>query len=115
HATVDMPAQQVHDLGKAQMDKILAEMKDIGQRSFGFDDPTALLKLVKTDAKYRFKSREELIKTAESAVVRAKDALPRWFGMLPMAPVIVEPYPAFLEKTARRSGRAAAGRRQAGQ
>ena len=41
-----------------------------------------------------------MIKTAESTVQRAKDALPKWFGMLPMAPVIVEPYPAFLEKTA---------------
>ncbi|HEX5068968.1 MAG TPA: DUF885 domain-containing protein [Vicinamibacterales bacterium] len=100
HATVDMPAQQIHDLGRAQMDKILAEMKEIGQRSFGVEDPAALLKLVKTDPKYRFKSRDELIKTAESAVARAKDALPKWFGMLPMAPVIVEPYPAFLEKTA---------------
>lgn len=100
HATVDMSAQQIHDLGKAQMEKIWAEMKEIGQRSFGVDDPAALLKLVKTDPKYRFKSRDELIKTAESAVARAKDALPKWFGMLPMAPVIVEPYPAFLEKTA---------------
>jgi uncharacterized protein (DUF885 family) len=26
--------------------------------------------------------------------------LPKWFGLLPSAPVIVEPYPAFLEKTA---------------
>jgi len=100
HATVDMTAQQIHDLGKAQMDRIVAEMKDIGHRSFGVDDPAALLKLVKTDPKYRFKSRDELIKTAESALARAKDALPKWFGLLPMAPVIVEPYPAFLEKTA---------------
>jgi len=100
HATVDMTAQQVHDLGQAQMDKIVAEMKEIGQRSFNVDDPAALIKLVKTDPKYRFKSRDELIKTAESSVQRAKDALPKWFGTLPMAPVIVEPYPAFLEKTA---------------
>ena len=100
HATVDMPAQEIHDLGKKQMDLITAEMKTIGQRSFNTSDPAALLKLVTTDPKYRFKSREELIKTAESAVARAKDALPKWFGLIPMAPVIVEPYPAFLEKTA---------------
>jgi uncharacterized protein (DUF885 family) len=100
HATVSMTPQEIHDLGKAQMEKITAEMKTIGQRSFNTADPVALLKLVTTDPKYRFKSREELIKTAESAVARAKDALPKWFGILPMAPVIVEPYPAFLEKTA---------------
>jgi len=100
HATVAMTPQEIHDLGKAQMDKITAEMKAIGRRSFNTDDPAALLKLVTTDPKYRFKSREELIKTAESAVARAKDALPKWFGIVPSAPVIVEPYPAFLEKTA---------------
>lgn len=100
HATVSMTPQEIHDLGKAQMEKITAEMKEIGRRSFKIDDPAALLKLVTTDPKYRFKSRDELIKTAESAVARAKAALPQWFGIVPMAPVIVEPYPAFLEKTA---------------
>jgi uncharacterized protein (DUF885 family) len=100
HATVSMTAQEIHDLGKAQMEKITAEMKTIGRRSFNTDDPVALIKLVTTDPKYRFKSRDELIKTAESAVARAKAALPQWFGILPMSPVIVEPYPAFLEKTA---------------
>ena len=101
HATVAMTPQEIHDLGKAQMEKITAEMKDDRPAQLQHvDDPAALLKLVTTDPKYRFKSREELIKTAESAVARAKDALPKWFGTVPMAPVIVEPYPAFLEKTA---------------
>ena len=100
HATVDMSAQQVHDLGLAQMAKITAEMKEIGRRSFNMDDPRALLTLVKTDPKYRFKSRDELIKYAEAAVERSKQAMPKFFGHVPSAPVVVEPYPAFLEKTA---------------
>jgi uncharacterized protein (DUF885 family) len=100
HATVAMPAQEIHDLGTRQIASIQAEMRTIGERSFGVSDPAALLKLVRTDPKYRFKSRDELIKTAESAIARAKAALPKWFSHTPMAPVIVEPYPAFLEKTA---------------
>jgi uncharacterized protein (DUF885 family) len=100
HATVDMTAQQIHDLGLAQMEKITAEMKEVGRRSFNTEDPKALLTLVKTDPKYRFKSRDELIKFAEAAVERAKNAMPKAFGHVPSAPVIVEPYPAFLEKTA---------------
>jgi uncharacterized protein (DUF885 family) len=100
HATVDMTPQQIHDLGLTQMDRILAEMRDIGSRSFGTSDPAKLLALVKADPKYRFKSREALISDAESAVARAKAALPQWFGRLPKAPVIVEPYPPYLEKSA---------------
>ena len=41
-----------------------------------------------------------MIKFAESAVARAKAEVPKWFGHVPGAPVVVEPYPAYLEKTA---------------
>jgi uncharacterized protein (DUF885 family) len=100
HATVAMTAKEVHDLGLAEMAKIQAEMRQIGERSFKVADPIALLKLVRTDPKYRFKSRDELIKYAEAAVARARQALPKAFNRIPSAPVVVEPYPPYLEKTA---------------
>jgi len=100
HATVDLTPQQIHDMGLAEMTKIQGEMREIGKRSFGIEDPATLLAFVKADPKYRFASRAELIKYAEAAVERARQALPKWFGRLPKAPVVVEPYPAFLEKTA---------------
>lgn len=100
HATVSMTPEEIHAVGLEQMDIIQAEMREIGERSFGVSDPTELLNRVKTDPKYRFESREELIAYAESAVERARLAMPRAFGRIPKAPVIVEPYPAFLEKSA---------------
>ncbi|MEI6669876.1 MAG: DUF885 domain-containing protein [Acidobacteriota bacterium] len=100
HATVKMAPQQVHDLGLAQMAKIEDGLRAIGRRSFGTENPAALLTLARTDPKYRFKSREELIKYAEAAVERARLALPNAFGRLPKARVIVEPYPPYLEKSA---------------
>jgi uncharacterized protein (DUF885 family) len=100
HATVDMTPQQIHDMGLAQMEKIQAEMQEIGRRSFGTEDLSKLLAMMKNDSKYRFKSRQELIRYAESAVERAHQVLPQWFGRLPKAKVIVEPYPAYLEKSA---------------
>ncbi len=100
HATVDMTPEQIHQVGTSEMAKIQAEMKEIGKRAFGTDDPKAVLKLAKTDPKYRFKSRNELITFAEAAVARAKAEMPKWFGYVPGAPVIVEPYPSYLEKTA---------------
>jgi uncharacterized protein (DUF885 family) len=82
------------------MAKLLDEMREIGKRSFGVEDPQTLLALVKTDPKYRFKSRDDLIGTAQAALERAKQALPAMFTRIPKAPVIIEPYPPFLEKTA---------------
>ncbi len=100
HATVDMTAQQIHDTGLAEMRKLQDEVSGIGLRMFGTSDPVRVLSMARTDRRYRFGSREELIAYAEAAVERAHTALPQWFGRLPTAPVIVEPYPAFLEKTA---------------
>ncbi len=100
HATVDLPPQQIHDLGLAEMQKIQAEMRTIGRQSFGVEDAVRLIALVKSDPKYRFKSRTELITYAEAAVERARQAALKYVGRMPQAPVVVEPYPPFLEKTA---------------
>jgi uncharacterized protein (DUF885 family) len=100
HASIDLTAQQVHNLGLAQMKLIRGQMAEIGRRSFGTADPARALALMRNDPQYRFKSREELIKYAETAVERARLALPRFFGRVPKAPVIVEPFPAYLETSA---------------
>jgi uncharacterized protein (DUF885 family) len=99
-ATVDLDAAEIHRIGLEQMDRIMAEMAEIGERSFAESDPIKLLQLVKTDPQYLFKSRAEMVAYAEAALARAEAAMPQWFGRLPKAPVIVEPYPAFQEKSA---------------
>jgi uncharacterized protein (DUF885 family) len=99
-ATVDLGAEEIHRIGLEQMDRIMAEMREIGERSFGEPDPLVLLALVKTDPQYLFSSRAEMVAYAEAALARAEAKMPQWFGRLPKAPVIVEPYPPFQEKTA---------------
>jgi uncharacterized protein (DUF885 family) len=99
-ATVDLGAEEIHRIGLEQMERTLAEISEIGQRSFGESDPIALLQLVKTDPQYLFTSRAEMVAYAEAALARAEAAMPQWFDRLPKAPVIVEPYPAFQEKSA---------------
>lgn len=99
-ATVDLSAAQIHRIGLEQMERILAEMSQIGARSFGQPDPLALLQLVKNDPRYRFTGREEMVRYAEAALERAITVLPQWFGRVPKAPVVVEPYPAYQEKSA---------------
>jgi uncharacterized protein (DUF885 family) len=100
HASVDMTAQQIHDTGLAEMRKLHEDIAAIGVRSFGSSDPIKVLALARRDRRYRFDSRDELIAYAEAAVERARQAVPKAFGRIPRAPVVVEPYPAFLEKTA---------------
>lgn len=97
-----LPAQprQVHDTGLREIDGLLAEMKAIGEQSFQTADVPALLQKLRSDPRYLFKSREELIAYSEAALTRARAAAPGWFGLLPRADVRVEPYPKFREKNA---------------
>lgn len=100
HATVDMSPEDVHRTGLEQMQKIRAEMAQVAQRSFNTTDVEGLLASLKTDRRYLFRGRAEMQRAAESAVERARQALPQWFGTLPKAEVTVEPVAAFQEKSA---------------
>jgi uncharacterized protein (DUF885 family) len=97
---VDLTAEEIHRIGLEQMDKVMAEISEIGERSFGESDPLVLLEMIKTEPRYLFTSRQEMVEYAEAALARAKPELPNWFGRIPQAPVIVEPYPEFQEKSA---------------
>jgi uncharacterized protein (DUF885 family) len=98
--TLDVPAQEIHQIGLREMDKIQTEMRTIAQRSFNTTDVPALLESFRTDPKYMFGSREEIVAYAEAAIERGRAAMPRWFGRLPVSDVVVEPYPEFEEKSA---------------
>jgi uncharacterized protein (DUF885 family) len=98
HSSLPVPAKDVHDTGLKQIDRIAGEMKTIAERSFQTSDVPALLQRLRTDKQYLFKSREELISYSQAALARSKAAMPQWFGLLPKADVVIEPYPKFREK-----------------
>jgi uncharacterized protein (DUF885 family) len=97
--TLDLDPKQVHELGLREMARIEAEMRTIGRRSFGTLDVKTLLERLRTDPKYTFRSREELIRVAEDAVTRAKAAAPKMFNRMPKADMIVDPCQPFEEKS----------------
>jgi uncharacterized protein (DUF885 family) len=99
HSSLSMGANEVHALGLAQIEGLTTEMRTIAERSFGTSDVPALLQRLRTDRQYMFRSREELIAYSQAALGRAKAAAPAWFGLLPKADVVIEPYPAFREKS----------------
>ncbi len=100
YSSLSMTPRAVHELGLARMAAVTAEMDTLAIRSFQTHDLPALLERIKTDTAYTYHSREEIIAQAESALARATRALPQWFGVLPKAPVRIEPVPAFREKNA---------------
>jgi uncharacterized protein (DUF885 family) len=92
-------AKEMHATGLEQVARLDAEMKAIGERSFGTGDVPHLLERVRTGKPYLFKNREQLIGYSQAALARAKAAMRDRFGLLPSADVVIQPYPKFREKS----------------
>jgi uncharacterized protein (DUF885 family) len=99
-STLPIAPADVHATGLHQVERMVAEMKAIGERTFHTSDVKALLQRVRTDPEFMFQNREQLIGYSVAALARAKAAAPTWFGLLPKADVRIEPYPKYREKNA---------------
>ncbi len=96
HVTLPLTAEEIHENGLRQMERIQTEMREIGRRSFGTEDTRELLRLVREDPGFAFESREEIVAFAQAAVDRAREAVPEWFGFVPRAEVELRPYPDYM-------------------
>jgi uncharacterized protein (DUF885 family) len=100
NTTVDLTPRQVHEVGLREMASIHEEVREIGARLFGLDEVPEILARFRTDPALLFDTREEILATAEAALERARAEIPRWFGIVPRADVVIQPYPAFQEASA---------------
>lgn len=98
-ATFDIGADEIHATGLRQMDVIETEMRVIGERSFGVSEPAELMNRVRQPP-HLFSSRDEIVSYVEAAVERSRTAVADWFGIVPKARVVVEPYPEWQERSA---------------
>lgn len=88
----------IHAIGMRTVAALESEMRVIAQRAFRTGDVAALLERLRRDTAYTFRTREQMLQSARDALQRARAAMPRWFGRLPRAPIVVESYPAFRER-----------------
>lgn len=99
-STLPLSPRDVHETGVREVARLTAEMAAIAGTSFQAPDLPALLRAFNRERRYMFGGREELIAYSQSALARAKQKMPDWFGRLPAADVRIEPYPKFREKNA---------------
>jgi uncharacterized protein (DUF885 family) len=98
--TLATDAYKVHRTGLERMSAIQAEMRALGERAFGTSDVPALLRRLREDPTLRFRSAADVVANGRGAVARAAEAMPRFLGHPPKAPVEVRPYPEFLRGSA---------------
>ncbi len=83
--TTDKGAQEIHDIGLAQIAKLADEYRSLGPEVVGTDDLDRIFEAMRSDPKLHFESGEQLIEASEVAMQRAWDAMPEWFEVLPQA------------------------------
>lgn len=89
--TTARSAQEIHDIGRAQIEKLAEEYRTLGPEVVGTDDLEQIFRAMRTDPALHFRTGEELVQAAEIAMQRAWDAMPEWFEVLPRARCVVQP------------------------
>ena len=104
YTTTSMTPDQVHTLGLEQVARIHGEMRGIMKQTKFKGDLQAFFKFMREDKRFYAPETEEGRALYLSETQKAKDAvtplLPKWFGVLPQAPLVVKPVEAFREKSA---------------
>jgi uncharacterized protein (DUF885 family) len=96
--TLSLTPSEVYRAGEEQLAAIEQQMQELAEREFGTRDLPGLMRRLREDSAYTFRTRAEILARSTAAIVRARDAMPRWFGRLPEADLRLEEYPEFQQR-----------------
>jgi uncharacterized protein (DUF885 family) len=97
--TTSLSASEIHQIGLDEVKRIETEMEAIGKQ-LGFADLAAFREHIRSDAKLRAKSREEIIERYERYTEGMYAELPKLFGRLPQQRMRILPTESFRERDA---------------
>ncbi|MGA8504126.1 MAG: DUF885 domain-containing protein [Candidatus Sulfotelmatobacter sp.] len=92
--TTRMTADEIHQLGLREMERIEAEMTVIAKKE-GFADLASFRASLKTNPKYIPTSADQILDDFRRYIAQMEPKLPELFTLLPKSPVTVEAIPAF--------------------
>jgi uncharacterized protein (DUF885 family) len=92
--TTRLTADEIHQLGLREIDRIQAEMTVIAKKA-GFADLAAFRASLKTNPKYVPTSADQILDDFRRYIAQMEPKLPELFTLLPKSPVTVEAIPAF--------------------
>ena len=95
--TVAVPAEEIHAVGLQQVANIREEIQVTLDEHFGGGDVSMFLRQVNEDPAFTFDTEAAVLKYSTDALDAVKAAMPKAFGVLPKADVLVKPYPEFAE------------------
>lgn len=97
--TTDLTPDAIHQIGLAEVKRIRAEMEQVRQEAKFEGTLAQFTQYLLKDARFTFKSREELLRTYRDVAKRVDPELPKLFRTLPRMTYGILPVPEYSEKT----------------
>ncbi|TDD68474.1 DUF885 domain-containing protein [Jiangella aurantiaca] len=94
HTTTTRTPDELHQIGLDVLAGLTEEYAAVGGRVFGTGELSEILRRLRTDPALRWRDADELLRAARSAIRRAEQVAPQWFGRLPSQSCVVEAVPA---------------------
>ena len=100
YTTTDLTADQIHQIGLDNVERIHGEMRAI-MAKVGFDGTLQeFFEYARTEPRFFYDTREAYLADVEKHRVAMEAALPKFFSTLPTDPLVVKPVEAFREQSA---------------
>jgi uncharacterized protein (DUF885 family) len=97
HTTVDdLSAEQVHQIGLAEVERLAGEYAEVGGRLFGTSDLAEVFARLRDDKALRYATGDEIVADNERYMADATAVMGDWFGRLPEGACAIKEVPDFL-------------------
>jgi uncharacterized protein (DUF885 family) len=97
HTTLDdLSADEVHQIGLAEVERLAGEYAEVGGRLFGTSDLAEIFRTLREDRSLRYAGADEIMADARRYLAGAEAAMGEWFGRLPTTGCVIKVVPAFL-------------------
>lgn len=97
--SLDLTAEQIHEIGLSEVKRIRAEMERVKAESGFKGTLTEFFTFLRTDPKFYFTDKDELIRAYRDIAKRVDPQLIKQFKTLPRMPYGVLPIPSYAEKS----------------
>jgi len=100
HTTTLMPVEEIHQLGRLEVARILKEMELVKVRVGFAGELSDFFEHLSQDPTYHFKTKQAVIDSYSAYKAVIDKTLPQYFDVLPKAPYIVKAVEPFRERSA---------------
>jgi uncharacterized protein (DUF885 family) len=90
HTTLSRSAQEIHEIGLEQIEKLAGEYRVLGQEVLGTSDVPEIFRRLREDPALHHTNGPDIVAASRTALAKATAAMGDWFGILPKAGCDVE-------------------------